>query len=129
DKFVPRYRASRQVIYAMDAKIATEEGTFTAENAESAENICAIGISAHNKKSSGCLAPSRYNTAAIGGVDSPMRSRMIFIFLLAPAVVAGAADLKVTTIRSAPRGARLVVDRGDVLPPSKETIYVHDKVQ
>jgi hypothetical protein len=47
---VPRYRASRQVIYAMDAKIATEEGTFTAENAESAENICAIGIRAHNKK-------------------------------------------------------------------------------
>ena len=35
---------------AMDAKIATEEGTFTAENAESAENICAIGIRARNKK-------------------------------------------------------------------------------
>ena len=34
----------------MDAKIATEEGTFTAENAESAENICAIGIRARNKK-------------------------------------------------------------------------------
>jgi len=35
---------------AMDAKIATEEGTFTAENAESAENIYALGIRARNKK-------------------------------------------------------------------------------
>src|SRR6185437_10779792 len=82
---------------AMDAKISTEEGTFTAENAESAENIRTIGISAHNKKSNGCFAPSRYNNAAIGGIDSLMRSRTILIFLLAPAMLAGAADLKVTT--------------------------------
>jgi hypothetical protein len=113
----------------MDAKIATEEGTFTAENAEIAENIRTIGLVDGRKKSSGCFAPSRYNTAAIAGVDSPMGSRMILIFLLAPAMLAGAADLKVTTIRSAPRGARLVVDRGEVLPPSKETIYVHEKAQ
>src|SRR6185437_6153250 len=111
---------------AMDAKIATEEGTFTAENAE---NIRTIGLVDGRKKSNGCLALTGYNNAAIGGIDSLMRSRTILIFLLAPAMLAGAADLKVTTIRSAPRGARLVVDRGDVLPPSKETIYVHDKVQ
>jgi hypothetical protein len=58
-----------------------------------------------------------------------MRSRMVLIFLLAPAMLAGAADLKVTTIRTAPRGGVLVVNAGETLPTNKKTLYVHDKVQ
>lgn len=58
-----------------------------------------------------------------------MRSRKSLIFLLTPAMLAGAADMKVTTIRTAPRGGVLVVNAGETLPTNKKTLYVHENAQ
>jgi hypothetical protein len=58
-----------------------------------------------------------------------MGSKCVLMLFLCPALLLHAADLKITTVSSAPGGSVLVASPGELPPHSPVTIFVHDNAQ